>query len=68
MIGGGSTDKDKGPGKEMARVYNGRRGIIGRAKEREGWSDWESEGRKMERNRQQQSGALSDEHSRSCMI
>lgn len=36
MIGGGSTDKDKGPGKEMARVYNGRRGIIGRAKEREG--------------------------------
>lgn len=36
MIGGGSTDKDKGPGKEMARVYNGRRGIIGRANEREG--------------------------------
>lgn len=50
MIGGGSTDKDKGPGKEMARVYNGRRGIIGRAKEREGWSDRESERRKMERN------------------
>lgn len=35
MIGGCRTDKDKGPGKEMARVYNGHRGIIGRARERE---------------------------------
>lgn len=34
MIGGGCTDKDKGLGKEMARVYNGHRGIIGRARER----------------------------------
>lgn len=33
MIGGGCTDKDKGLGKEMARVYNGHRGIIGRARE-----------------------------------
>ena len=35
MIGGCGTDKDKGPGKEMARVYNGHRGIIGRARGRE---------------------------------
>lgn len=46
MIGGGCTDKDKGPGKEMARVCNGRRGIIGRAKEREAWSGRESDGRR----------------------
>lgn len=35
MIGGGCTDKDKGLGKEMARAYDGHRGIIGRARERE---------------------------------
>lgn len=34
MIGGGCTDKDKGLGKEMARVRNGHRWIIGRANER----------------------------------
>lgn len=41
MIGGCRTDKDKGPGKEMARVYNGHRGIIGSARERERVTDRE---------------------------
>jgi len=39
LIGGGCTDKDKGPGEEMARAFNGHRGIIGRAREREGWTE-----------------------------
>lgn len=40
MIGGGCTDKDKGPGKEMARGCNGHRRITGRPteREREGWT------------------------------
>ncbi len=34
MGGGGCTDKDKGLGKEMARVCDGHRRIIGRARKR----------------------------------
>lgn len=36
MIGGGNTDKDKVLDKETVRGYNGHRGTIGRARERDG--------------------------------
>lgn len=32
-MGGGCTDEDERPGEELARAFNGRRGIVGRARE-----------------------------------